>query len=75
MTLKPFLTILFLAVAIFAPVSFASASGRYDPYNHCGAPFCGSVGAAAGAGAVARIYRKGPTGDLHEKHTEALSKV
>ncbi|KAJ4363874.1 hypothetical protein N0V95_000944 [Ascochyta clinopodiicola] len=73
MSLKYFLTIIFLAMAVFVPVIFATGSDRYDPFNHCGAPFCGSTGAAAGAGAVARMDHKGPAGDLKHKHAETLS--
>jgi hypothetical protein len=74
MLTKSILSLLFLAIAIFAPTIHANASDRYDPYNHCGAPFCGSVGAAAAAGAVARMDRQ-DTPKVVEKPVENPEKV
>ncbi|KAF9693102.1 hypothetical protein EKO04_008801 [Ascochyta lentis] len=75
MLLKPSLALLFLAMAIFASVAIATASDHYDLYNLCGAPFCGSVGAAAAAGAVARMDRRGPVSNQNDKPIKTPSKV
>lgn len=44
---------------VFTPLALAGASDRYDPFNNCGAPFCGSAGSVAAAGALARVERNG----------------
>lgn len=70
---------IFLAMSVLAPVASATASDKYGAYNQCGAPFCGSTGNAAGAGAVARIDRYDAGGTLNDKpvrkRTETRSKV
>lgn len=57
---KSILSIFVLTLAVLTPVVAAgSGSDKYDPNNHCGAPFCGSTGSGstgnvAAAGALAR---------------------
>lgn len=57
----------FFAMAVLAPVTLATASDKYDPYNRCGAPFCASTGGAAAAAAVARMDRHKSAGTLNDK--------
>lgn len=55
MLLKTTTAILFLAaMAALTPLASAGRDKNPDPYNQCGAPFCGSPGNAAAAGAVVR---------------------
>lgn len=47
---KSILSILVLTLAVLTPVVAAGGgSDKYDPYNHCGAPFCGSTGSGSRA--------------------------
>lgn len=44
-----------ITLIVLAPVAAASGnSDKYDMYNRCRAPFCGSTGNAAAAGALLR---------------------
>lgn len=44
-----------ISLAVLASAAAAGGhSSKYDPYNSCGAPFCGSTGNVAAAGAVIR---------------------
>lgn len=61
MLLKLVFSTILLTMAILTPSASAGRSDRYDPYNKCGAPFCGSTGNAAGAGALARMTRNATT--------------
>lgn len=67
---KTFFGVVFIAMAVFTAGTSASASDKYDPYNHCGAPFCGSTGGAAAAGVVARMQRHDPAGTPKDKPVE-----
>ena len=73
---KPVFSVVFLVVVILAPITSAGrASDRYDAFNHCGAPFCGSTGNAAGAGALARVDRNGITGVVNDELNAQLPKI
>lgn len=55
--MRPLLTttLLTLILSLLTTQTHATASDKYDPYNQCGAPFCGSAAVGAvGAGAVVR---------------------
>ncbi len=76
---KSIFSIILLVMAILAPsVCAGSSSNRYDPFNQCGAPFCGSTGNAAGAGTLFRMMRKAAVGavkgPVKETPTNALSR-
>ena len=44
-----------ITLAVLAPIAAAGGpSPKYDVYNGCGAPFCGSTGNVAAAGEVVR---------------------
>lgn len=53
MLVKSILGVFGITLAVLAPVAAASGnSDKYDMYNRCGAPFCGSTGNAATAGSL-----------------------
>ena len=66
---------LFFTVAVFIPVATANASDRYDMYNQCGAPFCGSTGGAAIAGAMTSMNRNATAGALDDGLDEKPHKM
>lgn len=66
---------LLFAAIIFAPVATANKSDRYDMYNQCGAPFCGSTGGAAIAGAVASMDRNATAETQDDTAGERLPKM
>ncbi|KAF2629095.1 hypothetical protein BU25DRAFT_457340 [Macroventuria anomochaeta] len=73
---RPIFSLFFLTMTTLAPVASASgASDRYDPFNHCGAPFCGSTGNVAAAGALARVERNGTAGIVNDKLNDKLPKM
>lgn len=44
-----------ITLTVLTPIAAAGGPpSKYDPYNSCGAPFCGSTGNVAAAGAVVR---------------------
>ena len=71
---KPILGLLLLAMAALVPFATAGKpSSRYDPNNQCGAPFCGSAGGAAAAGALAREDRGDAAGIVNDKVDDKLN--
>lgn len=55
MLLKSILGAFAITLASMAHVAAASgSSNKYDPYNHCGAPFCGFTSNVATAGTLVR---------------------
>ncbi|KAF1930209.1 uncharacterized protein M421DRAFT_387235 [Didymella exigua CBS 183.55] len=65
-----------LAVAVLAPVVCASGpSDKYDPYNSCGAPFCGSTGSGGNVGAAGALVRNSTTDAAKNRFSEVLPDV
>lgn len=62
--------VLAITLTILAPVATAGrTSPKYDPYNSCGAPFCGSTGNVAAAGAVVRDDTANVANDQFDKES------
>lgn len=68
-------SLIFVTLALLVPLAFANGSGRHDPYNQCGAPFCGSNRAAAAAAALARMDRNSTADNLSAKPIDKLVKL
>jgi hypothetical protein len=55
MLTKSILGAIAMTLTVLAPIAAAGGpSSKYDPYNSCGAPFCGSTGNVGVAGVVVR---------------------
>jgi hypothetical protein len=55
MLTKSILGAIAITLTVLAPIAAAGGpSSKYDPYNSCGAPFCGSTGNVGVAGVVVR---------------------
>jgi hypothetical protein len=73
------ITLLTLVLTLLTTKTLATASDKYDPYNQCGAPFCGSgaavgAGSAVGAGAVVRSISEQRLGGEGEEKVEEREK-
>jgi hypothetical protein len=73
---KPIFSVLILAVAVLAPVvSAGGGSDKYDPYNHCGAPFCGSTGSTGNVAAAGALVRNSTADTANDQVGEKLPKM
>ncbi|KAJ4376894.1 hypothetical protein N0V86_006331 [Didymella sp. IMI 355093] len=67
MLVKSVLYAFVIILAALAPAAAASGnSDKYDIYNRCGAPFCGSTGSTGNVAAAGAFIRNSTTNTMNE---------